>query len=512
MLFFFPAAQAQTDALLPPIGGGGGGQFVARCPSGQLLGGVELRAGEDVDAIRPLCHTPSVHVRTVEVGEQNYLGWRVPKHSEEIVSYGVDGEATAYTGWYGGSGGGIRRLVCPGTAPFVSAIYVEAEGLRTVTVNRITLLCEGMGDSGLSRWHRNQRFWTNSPGTNTSITATFVAHQYDVSRVPSDREGTNICPGGQDNVATTLAVGIHGRSGKWLDSVGLICGAPSLLHRPPAPAPAASGSTPQTPVGRIGKVSVALPAFLYGVAPDGTLKWFRHEGANVGSFDLEGPRSVNVGWGNFKQVTHGGEGIIYAVTRQGALMRFQHAGYGEGLGRDDAAAWLPPQEIATGWGNFTQVFSGGDGVLYAVTPEGKLWWYRHTGFINGRATLEGPKDVGRGWGGLRHVFSMGDGVIYRVTSDGKLWWHRHVAYRTGAGLESPASWEGGKEVGRGWEGMRQVFSAGGGVIYAVTPDGKLWWYRHTGYRTGRGLETPGSWEARKSIGNDWGNFVQAFAQ
>ena len=66
MLFFVLSAQAQDR--IPPVGGPGGGEFVARCPPGQLLGGVELRAGDDIDAIRPLCRTPSVNVEKVKVG------------------------------------------------------------------------------------------------------------------------------------------------------------------------------------------------------------------------------------------------------------------------------------------------------------------------------------------------------------------------------------------------------------------------------------------------------------
>jgi len=465
-LFFALGAQAQTDAVLTPIGGGGGGQFSARCPQGRHLIGFELRTGDDVDAIRPLCAVA---------------------HSPREA-----GPVEPYPNSFGGDGGGdMRQLVCPGAAPVVTGMYVGYEG-KTTVVNNIHLVCGVAAETQTSSELQSAVF--NGPA--------YVGPSNSFKGEPG--HGDQRCPAG------LVAVGISGRSGTWLDAVGLICGVPRLTRKPGTPAPAPPAK-PKTPVS-LGKVNVALPAFLYGVAPDGTLKWFRHEGANVGSFDLEGPRSVNVGWANFKQVTAGGEGVIYAVTRQGALMLFRHAGFGEGLGRDDAAAWLPPQEIATGWGNFTQIFSGGDGVIYAVTPEGKLRWYRHTGFINGRATLDGPREVGRGWGGLRHVFSMGDGVIYTITPDGKLRWYRHVAHRTGGGLETQGSWEGGREVGHGWEGLRQVFAAGRGVIYAVTPDGKLWWYRHRGYRTGRGFETPGSWEARKSISNDWGNFVQAFAQ
>jgi len=49
------ASSVRADAYLPPIGGQGGSQFVAPCPEGQNVTGFELRTGDDVDAIRPVC-------------------------------------------------------------------------------------------------------------------------------------------------------------------------------------------------------------------------------------------------------------------------------------------------------------------------------------------------------------------------------------------------------------------------------------------------------------------------
>src|SRR5260370_9769763 len=57
MLFFILSAHAQTDAPLPLTGGSGGDDFHGRCPQGQFLTGFELRTGDDVDAIRPICVT-----------------------------------------------------------------------------------------------------------------------------------------------------------------------------------------------------------------------------------------------------------------------------------------------------------------------------------------------------------------------------------------------------------------------------------------------------------------------
>jgi hypothetical protein len=188
-------------------------------------------------------------------------------------------------------------------------------------------------------------------------------------------------------------------------------------------------------------------------------------------------------------------------------MRYQHTGFSTGLGKDDAGAWLPPQQIATGWGNYTQVFSAGNGVIYVITGDGKLKWLKHTGFSNGKATWEGPKDVGRGWGDLKQIFSMGEGIIYAITNDGKLNWFRHNGYMTGDGLDTPGSWTGPKQVGTGWGEFTRVFSTGDGIIYGIAPSGKLMWFNHHGYKQGTFV-----WDGPKEVGKGWENLVQVFAQ
>ena len=242
ILFCVLSAQAQIPRSLPevPVGGPGGGEFVARCSPGQLLGGVELRAGDDVDAIRPLCRTPLVDVEKVLIRAHYDVDGRVVlEHYESRTTYGVNGAATANTDWYGGSGGGIKFLVCPSAKPIVSAIYVEAEGVKTVTVNRITLLCEGL-TYGAPTEFRDRKFWQAMRSDDSSV-MTFEAPKNSANEI----SGTSICPVSRDNYAT-LAVGIRGRSGVWLDAMGLICDYPKL---PPAPIEAIGRVTGGAPTG-----------------------------------------------------------------------------------------------------------------------------------------------------------------------------------------------------------------------------------------------------------------------
>src|SRR5687767_1398514 len=163
-------AQAQT----PLVGGPGGGQFTAQCPPCQILGGVELRVGAWIDAIRPLCRTTSVDVerRVISPGDPRYKSYET-QYDDALVTYPVS-EAAATTDWYGGTGGHLWSLSCDIGLPevkgenpsdrihrirasglpggirrlVVSGIYVEAKGKNTVTVDRITLRCEDFEGGG----------------------------------------------------------------------------------------------------------------------------------------------------------------------------------------------------------------------------------------------------------------------------------------------------------------------------------------------------------------------------
>ncbi len=195
MLVAACTGNAWADEHLDPIGGPGGGQFEAHCPPNQFLAGFELRAADDVDAIRPLCVTASGPRET---------------------------SAASDSDWHGGTGGASTYLVCPRDTPIVTGMHVAAEGMDTVIVNDITLSC-GLA---VDRRFRDSPLFPAIPPT-----VSFHAPRISPSRVDlyfyvatgDDARKTN---GSQSCSYGQLAVGLHGRSGIWLDAVGLICGAP----------------------------------------------------------------------------------------------------------------------------------------------------------------------------------------------------------------------------------------------------------------------------------------------
>ncbi len=506
---------ARADDVLPALGGAGGGKFEAHCPPGQLLAGIDLHAGDDVDAVRPLCVTP-----------QGPRDTTAP---------------TAENNWYGGSGGGPASVVCNRYNPVVSGLFIGYEGRDTVIVNNIHLYC---GDTG------------NTQPPSDAATARFDAPAIESGAPPFQRfviseQAIQRCPPGQP------AVGLHGRSGKWVDAIGLICAparasadpnAVGSIGRVPTSGAAPSGppqsicerakdararnspvatkleaqcqaqrmsrsvsaaSSAILPIDTNAPTSVPVPpnapAFIYTIGNNGSLRWFRHDGAKPSPESWTGPRVVDSGWQNNRLVFAGGDGVLYAITNSGVLMRYQHTGIASGSAKN-AGGWSPPQTLASGWGSVVQAFSVGHGVLYAVTDDGTLSWYRHTGYANGKATFEGPKKVSSGWNGLKS-FSGGDGVLYTITPDGTLRWYRHLAYLTGGASSTPGTWAARREVGTGWNDFASVFSAGNGNIYAVMRDGTVRWYRHRGYMDGAN-----SWDAPITVATGWNDVRVAIAQ
>jgi hypothetical protein len=269
------------------------------------------------------------------------------------------------------------------------------------------------------------------------------------------------------------------------------------------------------------------PAYIYALTPDGTLKWYRHDGAQEGKASWQGPREVATGWNKYRFVFPGGGNIIYAITQDGILQWYRHKGFETGLGPEVSDSWEGPNNVGRGWADVQKVFSGGDGIIYAINRDGKLLWFRHNTFLSGAGleapgAWEGPKEVGRGWGNLKAVFSTGGGVIYTVTEDGKLHWYKHNGYLNGRGLESPGAWRQ-VELGLWGTSFKELFSAGSGIIYDLERDGILTWSIHKSYEVGFFEKSPissiafdplnanNNWQGGFPVGNGWAGFTNVFA-
>ncbi len=211
-------APAHADSRLPQIGGRGGAGFSERCPPGQVLNGFEVRAGDDIDAIRAVCVMPSSPTAV----------------SAPLLSNGFGG------GWHGGGGGSLRRLLCPPGTPVVNAIQIEAEGFPsgTFSVNEIDIYCDAIGSAGSHDYPSNGVHAPRQPLDNDG--AFYVGNTLDMDTQKQT------CPAGE------VGIGMHGHSGALVDAMGLTCGpAPTFAPPPPPPVPAMGHTRPRlTPLQR----------------------------------------------------------------------------------------------------------------------------------------------------------------------------------------------------------------------------------------------------------------------
>ncbi len=251
---------------------------------------------------------------------------------------------------------------------------------------------------------------------------------------------------------------------------------------------------------------------LYAIKPNGDLGWYRHTGyfSGVPSWLNNGQfRQVGEDWHLMSKAFRAGNNILYAVKNNGTLGWYLHTGWQTG----DRAGWANTGQFtpvhSASFAGYTHVFSGGGQIIYAVKPNGDLGWFRHTGQEYGTDNWANNGEfskVGDGFQDYTHLFSPGNGIIYGVKADGKLYWLKHLGFSDGTD-----TWANGGlpvQVGEDWDRFSLIFSGGGNVIYAVLPNGRLGWYRHTGQAGG----TP-NWANNGQfvqVGEDWNVFVNAF--
>jgi len=100
-------------------------------------------------------------------------------------------------------------------------------------------------------------------------------------------------------------------------------------------------------------------------------------------------------------------------------------------------------------------------VLYAITADGELRWYRHDGWFNGAKVWtagDGGRLVGTDWNRFERVRPAADGVSYGITGEGELHWHRHTGWADGTDGWHPHS---GARVGNGWNILKTAFAMPG---------------------------------------------------
>ncbi len=184
------------------------------------------------------------------------------------------------------------------------------------------------------------------------------------------------------------------------------------------------------------QITAADRGVIYAVTQDGNLLWHRYrtgedpnkypDGWVAGSGTVIGQG----GWNGFKQIAAAPNGVIYAVTQDGNLLWYQYP-FIDSDHNPAPTLWAAGSGTVIGqggWNGFKQIAAASNGVIYAVTPDGNLLRYRYTQDIpvaNGWADSGTVIEQG-GWAAFKQIAAASNGVIYAVTPDGNLLWYHPV--------------------------------------------------------------------------------------
>lgn len=192
LLFVIVPPVTLADSVLPAVGSTTGGrQFTARCEVGEFMSGMAIRAGAEIDAVAPIC-----------------------ARAESPTTLAPDSQRT-YPKAFGGPGGTEGVLQCLGETPAIRAVNLVTRASDD-RVRDIAIYCGPVSDAP---WARPEHPAAKYVGDQErqGLFARFLG------------VGLLHCPDGE------VVVGLHGRSGARVDSLGIICGPPIVTAPVPPP-------------------------------------------------------------------------------------------------------------------------------------------------------------------------------------------------------------------------------------------------------------------------------------
>ena len=124
--------------------------------------------------------------------------------------------------------------------------------------------------------------------------------------------------------------------------------------------------------------------------------------------------------------------------------------------------------------------------------------------------------IGNGWQGFKNLFAASS-VLFGVMPNGDLRWHSYH----GDGTSDPSGatgWHSNSSnvIGRGWDRFSRIVGGPddhgkfGIALYAVQPNGDLFWYKYEG--NGESNPTVSTWVAPGLRNPDWAGLLRQIGQ
>jgi hypothetical protein len=254
----------------------------------------------------------------------------------------------------------------------------------------------------------------------------------------------------------------------------------------------------------------ALKQVFYGITPDGEIHWHKLVGAGDGRalWSTGSGTQIGSGWEGYSTViSPGAAGILYGLTSDGDLYWHCHLGCEDGTPEWEVRSGTL---ISGGWNAYSSLFVLWN-ILYGVLPNGDLYWFPPQNWLTDVLPISTPADgqlISHGWNQFDEVFTSfgvtpdgtGTALLYGRAPGGDLYWFRHDGWYTGtpafvgsAKFPLHQPWQ---RIGNGWDAYRLLLSQSPGefpgIIYGITADGVLRWYRHDGWADGTPRWTAGN--------------------
>lgn len=217
---------------------------------------------------------------------------------------------------------------------------------------------------------------------------------------------------------------------------------------------------------------------------------------------------VGTGWGSFAELHATRASVVYAVSGDGAIDWYRE---------DDVArgpnGWAGPNRVHAPrglWalGESYETVNAGNGSLYQIRQHADGFRFRrslelmsHAGIADGSGVFGDSSLVAAEWPSYAQVFGGDGGVIYGIDAAGDLFWHRHSTFPVpSTQLEGPV------KIGNGWTMFVRVFSLGAGFLCGVRPNGEMLLYHFVQWRWGPGNAAPVWHGPVKVPGTQWRAF------
>lgn len=274
----------------------------------------------------------------------------------------------------------------------------------------------------------------------------------------------------------------------------------------------------------------------YAVTDDGALHWYRDlrgDGTNApdggsGDWAQNSGHQIGSGWNEYSRIFAGSDpGVIYAQKPTGELFWYRDTLRDGSNNPSGSSGWdqHSGRHIGDGWHQYSHVFCGNNGVIYAIKPTGELEWFKDLGKLvsigPGQVTRWANggvgKQIGSGWNEFSHVvFSnlwvpghptlSSTAALYGIKPTGEILYYLDLR-QDGSNIVVPGGWGGGSgnQIGIGWNVFQKIIGAPSGVLYCIKPTGELLWYQDVARDGSNAPNGSSGWAERSGsqIGVGW---------